>query len=160
MNPCNYEHPAWPSEPHLLLWYKQNLIKHLRAYLYWHRLSTAKGWRHNYADQQRKWTHAPGRRTTWRERSGEQIIWRQRNRLLLEQDSATQTSFCLAIRVLSCGIYNSRILSMIRLDSKPTLTTVSNTRLKWESCQSADYSFMTAAVMREPDSNGYQYKYW
>lgn len=46
---------------------------------------------------------------------------------------------------------------MIRLASK---STVSNTRLQRESCQTADYSYMTAAVMREPSSNGYQNKYW
>ena len=48
----------------------------------------------------------------------------------------------------------------IRLASQSTHKTVSNTRLQWKSCQTADYSFMTAAVVREPDSSGYQNKYW
>lgn len=33
------------------------------SYLYWHKLSTARAWHHNCADQQRKWTHAPRERT-------------------------------------------------------------------------------------------------
>lgn len=62
----------------------------------------------------------------------------------------------MAIRLLSCGSYNALIL-LSDLASQSIHTTVANTKLQWERCQAADYSFMLLTGL---DSKESQDKHW